>query len=210
MGRSVRELAHGRLVAPVLRRLRHGVGPALVGDRLDLQRRFASARAVCARALSALWSVIETYLPISTLLDRVVIAGFFILLLKYLTRFRASSGSLPCAAGSCSRCSGGSLAPASRSTLGRRSFNAVYGAFSALIIVVLWTFYKLADLALERRVRLRLAQDPVRTELINASLPRTFDGDLRAELQAAQLRVVHRLGFDRRLPNAALTAHVAG
>ena len=34
------------------------------------------------------WSVVETYLPISTLLDRVVIAGFFILLLKYLTRFR--------------------------------------------------------------------------------------------------------------------------
>ena len=86
------------------------------------------------------WSVVETYLPISTLLDRVVIAGFFILLLKYLTRFRVKW--VPAVRGGILFSLLWWIASAGFQVyLGQAQLNAVYGAFSALIIVVLWTFY---------------------------------------------------------------------
>ena len=86
------------------------------------------------------WSVVETYLPISTLLDRVVIAGFFILLLKYLTRFRVKW--VPAVRGGILFSLLWWIASAGFEVyLGQAQLNAVYGAFSALIIVVLWTFY---------------------------------------------------------------------
>jgi len=86
------------------------------------------------------WKVIETYLPISTLLDRVVIAVFFILLLKYLTRFRVKW--LPALRGGILFSLLWWIASAGFQVyLGHAQINAVYGAFSALMIIVLWTFY---------------------------------------------------------------------
>ena len=87
-----------------------------------------------------LWAVIETYLPLSTLLDRVVIAGFFILLLKYLTRFRVKW--VPAVRGGILFSLLWWIASAGfQIYLGQAQLNAVYGAFSALMIIVLWTFY---------------------------------------------------------------------
>ena len=86
------------------------------------------------------WQAVESYLPISTLLDRAVIAGFFILLLKYLTRFRVKW--LPALRGGILFSLLWWIASAGFSIyLSQASISAVYGAFSALIIIVLWTFY---------------------------------------------------------------------
>jgi membrane protein len=86
------------------------------------------------------WSVLDAYVPISTLLDRLVIAGGFIILLKYLTRFRVKW--LPALRGGVLFSLLWWIASSGfHYYLGQAQINAVYGAFSALIIIVLWTFY---------------------------------------------------------------------
>ena len=106
------------------------------------------------------WKVIETYLPISTLLDRVVIAVFFILLLKYLTRFRVKW--LPALRGGILFSLLWWIASAGFQVyLGHAQINAVYGAFSALMIIVLWTFY--SSLILLLSVEYAYAWQQIRT-----------------------------------------------
>ena len=86
------------------------------------------------------WAEVERLLPISLLLDRLVIAGAFVLLMKYLTRNRVRW--VPALRGGVLFSLLWWLASAGfRVYLANAQLTAVYGAFSTLMIVVLWTFY---------------------------------------------------------------------